>query len=108
LNPSQVVEALQELIQTNRKGSDALYEAEVDLAECENSLDTVEAKSFISATGSVAERTAQAKLEASEARLARDLAKARVNRIRTKLKIIESEIMAHATMSKIMQAKMKL
>lgn len=108
MNPLQVVEALQELIQTNRKGSDALYEAETDLARCENQLDTVEAKSFLSSTGSVAERTAQAKLDASDARLERDLAKAKVNRIRIKLKIIESEIMAHATMSKIMQAEMKL
>lgn len=108
MNPSQVVEALQDLIQTNRKGSDALYDAEVELARCENQLDTVEAKAFLMATGSVAERSATAKLEASDARLERDLSKAKVNRVRTKLKIIESEIMSHATMSKIMQAEMKL
>lgn len=103
-----MVQALQELIQTNRKGSEALYDAEVELARCENQLDNVEAKAFLMATGSVAERSATAKLEAADSRLERDLAKAKVNRVRTKLKIIESEIMSHATMSKIMQAEMKL
>jgi hypothetical protein len=92
----------------NRKGVEALYEAEIGLARAEADLDKAEAGAFISGSGSVAERQAHAKLACSELRFDRDLAKAQVNRIRMKLRTIESEIMAQATMSKIMQAEMKL
>ena len=106
--PSQIAKDLLELSQTNRKGVEALYEAETDLARAENDLDKAEAGAFIQATGSVAERQAIAKLESSELRFERDLAKAKVNRIRVKLRSIESELMALATASKILQAEMKL
>jgi hypothetical protein len=71
-------------------------------------LDKAEANAFISGSGSVAEKQAHAKLACSELRFERDLAKAQVNRIKVKLRTIESEIMAQATMSKILQAEMKL
>jgi hypothetical protein len=106
--PSKIVQELTELTQSNRKGVEALYEAEVGLARAEADLDKAEAHAFISGAGSVAERQALAKLACSELRFERDLAKASVNRIRMKLRTIESEIMAQATMSKIMQAEMKL
>ena len=92
----------------NRKGAEALYEAEIDLAQAESDLDQVEATAFISGTGSVAEKQALAKLASSDLRFERDVAKAKVNRIKVKLRTIESEIMAQATMSKILQAEMKL
>jgi hypothetical protein len=106
--PLNIIKELQELTQTNRRGVDALFEAETELAEAEHELDRVEAHAFLEAQGTVADRQALARLEASDARLARDIAKAKVNRVRTKLKVIESEIMAQATMSKMMQAEMKL
>lgn len=99
---------LQQLIENSRKGSEALYQAEVELAERENELDTIEAKAFILGEGSVAERQAKARLEAADARFQRDLAKASVNRIRAKIKGMESELMAQATISKLIQAEMKL
>lgn len=108
MNPSDIIRELAELTQTNRKGVEALYEAETNLAQSENRLDESFARAFLSASGSVAERTEIAKLESSEDRLNRDLCKAQMNRIRTKLRVIESAIMAQATMSKIMQAEMKL
>lgn len=92
----------------NRKGVEALYEAEVNLARLESDLDQAEAGAFISGSGSVAERQAQAKLACSERRFERDVARAQVNRIKVKLRTIESEIMAQATMSKILQAEMRL
>lgn len=106
--PSDIAKELLELTQVNRQGVEALYDAEANLARAELDLDKTEASAFIQATGSVAERQAQAKLDAAEARFQRDLAKAQVNRIRTKIRAIESEIMAQATMAKIMQAEMKL
>jgi len=105
---SNIVEELQRLTAMNRQGVEALYENEIVLARAESDLDKAEAHAFISGAGSVAERQAQAKLACSELRFERDLAKAQVNRIRMKLRTIESEIMAQATMSKILQAEMRL
>jgi Spy/CpxP family protein refolding chaperone len=106
--PSQIAKDLVELTQTNRKGVEALYEAETDLAQAEADLDKRESQEFLGASGSVAERQARAKLECADIRFDRDLAKARVNRIRTKMRSIESELMALATAAKILQAEMKL
>lgn len=106
--PSDIARELLELTQTNKKGVDALYEAEINLARNEADLDKAEAGAFIQAAGSVAERQAIAKLECAELRFERDLAKAQVNRVRTKMRTIESQIMAQATVAKIMQAEMKL
>jgi NADPH-dependent 7-cyano-7-deazaguanine reductase QueF-like protein len=100
--------SLAELTALNKKGVEALFAAEQELAEAEHELDLVESRAFLSADGSVAERQAKAKLEAAEARLARDLARAGVGRIKMKLRGIESEIMSLATMAKIAQAEMKL
>lgn len=104
----RIISDIQELTALNRKGVEALFEAEEELAHAESELDTVEARAFLSAEGSVADRTAKAKLDAAEARLARDLARASVNRIRTKLRTIESELVAQSTMAKIMQAETRL
>jgi hypothetical protein len=106
--PSEIALELSELTQSSRRGVQALYEAEVSLARSEADLDKAEAGAFISASGSVAERQATAKLACAELRFERDLAKAQVNRIRMKLRTIESELMAQATMAKILQAEMKL
>lgn len=108
MTPLEIAKDLVELTQTNKKGVEALHEAEVELAEAEKALDQCEASEFLKAEGSVAERQAVAKLAAAEARFHRDLGKAKVNRIRTKMRTIESELMALATASKILQAEMKL
>lgn len=106
--PSEIIKELAELTATNKKGVEVLYEAEVNLARAESDLDKAEANALIQATGSVAERQAAAKIASAELRFQRDLAKAEVNRVRQKLRVIESAIMAQATMSKLIQAEMKL
>ena len=105
---SQIVQELAELTAENRKGIEVYAQVMEDLAHCENTLDKVEAHAFLKADGSVAERQAHAKLESAEARLARDLAKAQVDRVRAKLRASESTIMAQATSAKMVQAEMKL
>jgi len=105
---SEIVQEIAELTSENKKGVEALYAAEATLAQAEKDLDTAEASAFLAGTGSVAERQAHAKLKCAEIRFERDIAKAQVNRVRTKLRVIESALMAQATMSKLMQAEMKL
>ena len=105
---SEIVQELYELTQENRKGIEFYAEAMDTLARCENRLDKMEAHAFIASEGSVANRQAEAKLASAEARLERDLAKAQVERVRAKLRMIESSIMAQATAAKMVQAEMKL
>jgi hypothetical protein len=105
---SEVIVEIQELTALSKKGVEALYEAEMVLAKCEADLDRLEARAFINGTGSVAERHAFSKLECVQVRFERDVSKAQVNRVRMKLRSVESALMAQATMSKLLQAEMKL
>jgi Tfp pilus assembly protein PilX len=106
--PSEILKELQTLTAMTRAGVAALYDAEIKLAEAEHELDTTEARTFIASEGTVADRQALARLESADARLRRDIAKAEVNRIRVKLKGLESAMMANATMAKIMDTESRL
>lgn len=99
---SEIQSQIAELIQENQKGTNALFEAEKALAEAEYTLDTVEQKAFIKAQGTVADRQAMSRLEAADARLQRDLRKAELNRIKVKIKGIETALMALGTQVKLM------
>ena len=106
--PSQIMAELTRLTSELSKGYEALYDAEVELAEADKELDTVEQKAFINASGTVADRTALARLESAENRFSRDLARARVNRIKTKIKALESSLTASQTMAKLLDAETRL
>ena len=108
MHPSEIAKQIAELTAENNKGAEALYQAEVDLAQKELELDTIEQKAFIKAQGTVADRTAISRLEASEARLERDLARAKVNRIKVKIKALETALMAAGTQAKLMQMDINL
>ena len=86
----------------------ALFESERALAEAEYELDTAEQMAFISAQGTVRDREAIAKLESAEKRLQRDLRRAEHNRIKVKIRTIESAMMAVATQAKLIQAEARL
>jgi hypothetical protein len=104
----EIQRQIAELIAENSKGATALFDAEKSLAEAEYELDTIEAKAFISAEGSVADRQAIARLKSAQVRLERDLRKAELNRIKVKVKSIETALMALATQAKLMQAETRL
>ena len=106
--PSEIVKQIAQLTAENNKGAEALYEAEVKLAHAENELDLVEQRAFIKAEGTVADRTALARLEAADSRLQRDLRKAEANRIRVKIKALESALMAAGTQARLIQTEIKL
>lgn len=108
MNPNDLIRQLQELTQENYRGVTAVYEAEKKLAEAERNLDTIEQKSFLKATGNVAERTAQSRLSSGDARFERDIAKAEFNRVKLKLKAVESALMASATQAKLVGVEARL
>jgi len=92
---SEIVAEIQELTALNKKGVEALYEAEMALAKCEADLDRLEAQAFINGTGSVAERQAFAKLECVQVRFARDVSKAQES-CAYEAPFVESALMAQA------------
>ncbi len=105
---SEITEQLSQLMAENRRGVEALFAAEVALAEAEHALDLVEQRAFIKNEGTVADRTALARLESADARLQRDLRKAEANRIKVKIKSLESALMALATQAKLIGVETRL
>jgi NADPH-dependent 7-cyano-7-deazaguanine reductase QueF-like protein len=108
MTPLEIQKQLAELTAENSKGYEALFAAEVALSHAEHELDTIEQKAFMKHQGTVADRQAMARLEAGEARLQRDLRKAEANRIRLKIKALETAIMASATQAKLIQAESRI
>lgn len=106
--PSELTQEIASLTAENRKGAEALFVAEVALAEAEHELDLVEQRAFIKAQGTVADRTALARLEAADARLQRDLRKAELSRIKQKIRSIETASMVLATQAKLMSSEARL
>jgi len=100
LTPDMVILELQRLIGESAKAPAAIYDAECKLADCEFEYDRVYNLSLLNSEGAVAVREAIAKLDAAEARLAADLAKAELNRIRNKTKQLTDAGMLTATMAK--------
>jgi hypothetical protein len=99
---------LAELQAENQRGVAAVFEAESALAEAEYALDLIEHKAYLRAEGTIGDRTALAKLESADARLSRDIKRAELNRIRLKLKAIESAMMAIGTQTKLLTVESRL
>ena len=103
----EIQRQLAELIAENSRGSTALFEAEKALAEAEYELDLAEQKAYIKASGTVRDREAIAKLESAELRLARDLRKAELSRIKQKIKSLETATIVLSTQAKLINAEVK-
>ena len=104
----EIQRQLAELIAENSKGSTALFEAEKALAEAEYDLDLAEQRAYIKSSGTVRDREAIARLESADLRLARDLRKAELNRIKQKVRSIETASMVLATQAKLMGQETRL
>ena len=108
MTPLEIQQAIAELIAENQRGANALFESEKALAEAEYELDQTEQKAFIRAEGTVKDREAIARLESAEKRLQRDLRRAEHQRIKVKIKAIETGIMALATQAKLVQSEIRI
>lgn len=108
MTPLEIQQQLAELILENQRGATALFEAERLLAEAEYELDLQEQKAFLKAEGTVRDRDALARLESAEKRLQRDLRRAEMQRIKVKIKAIETGIIALGTQAKLTQAESRI
>lgn len=105
--PDSIIAELVEIRSEAAKGASALYDAEVKLAKASLEASTAEAKALLSSQGTVAERTAQARLDSADEKFAEDLARAEFNRVRTKIKILEQSQMSLQTQSRLVELMYK-
>jgi len=105
--PLTVVAELSHIRAEVQKGISVLYDCECKLADAENAYERELQLAFINAQGTVADRTAISRLQASEKRLAADLAKAEWNRVKAKLKALETAQMGIQTSARLMETELK-
>lgn len=102
--PDAIIRSLVEIREEAAKGIGVLYDAECKLADAVLNAETVEAKAYLSSDGkNVAEKQAEAKLAAGEAKLAEDLARAEFNRVKTKLRLLEQAQMSVQTQARMVE-----
>jgi NADPH-dependent 7-cyano-7-deazaguanine reductase QueF-like protein len=104
----EIQKQIAELIAENAKGATALFETESALAQAEYDLDLIEQKAFLAAEGTVADRQSIARLKSAENRLQRDLRKAEHNRVKVKIKQIETALIALSTQAKLIGVETRM
>lgn len=90
-----------------QRGIAVLYDCEVKLVDAENAYDREVQLAFMNAQGTVADRQAVSRLQASEKRLAADLCKAEFNRVKAKLKALEMAQMSIQTQARLLETEIK-
>ena len=108
--PAQVISELNILMARSVKGISLMYEQEVTVAELDNAYERDLALGLLNAGDDLSpdvqkkltapEKQAIALLKASESKLALDLAKAQLNRIKATLKQVDTAIMATGMIGK--------
>ena len=105
--PTGIIQELYRIRAEVQKGISVLYDCECKLADAENAYERELQLAFINAQGTVADRTAISRLQASEKRLQADLAKAEWNRVKAKLKALETAQMGIQTSARLMETELK-
>ena len=100
ITPDMVIQELQRLMAEAAKAPQAIFEAEKKLAEAEFAAERGFNLSFMNAEGTVADRTALAKLENGQLRLDADIARAELNRVKTKAKHLSDAGVLNATIGR--------
>ena len=107
ITPDQVVAELNRLMVESAKGVQALYEAELKVADLEAVFERALAMAQLEAAGTALDRTATAKLATIGEKLALDIGRAEHNRIKLKLRTIESAQVAVSVIAKQVEATMR-
>lgn len=105
--PLDVVRELSEVRVQSERGIAILAEAEKKAALLELEAERTEALAFLEAQGTVADRTAVAKLAAHKAKQDYELARVEVTRVKTKLKHLSETTMAIQTSARMVELQWK-
>jgi hypothetical protein len=107
--PTNVITELTRIQAELDKAPEALYQAETKLAEAESEYDKIEAHALLNAEGgTVVERQAIARLMSADAKLSRDIARAELNRVKSKIRVLESASVATSVIGKQVELMWKL
>jgi hypothetical protein len=106
--PASIIAELRALTVEAAKGPQAVFNAEQKVAECELAYDTAKARAVISSSGTALEREAQAKLASADEKFALDLAKAEQNRIKLKLRQLESAQVSISVISRLVELEWRV
>jgi hypothetical protein len=101
--PDGIIHELVEIRQKAAEGVEIQHQTEVELANAQLAFDLAEARALLAAQGTVVDRQATAKLQTEEERLAVDLAKAKLNRVRTRLKLLSEAQMSVQTQARMVE-----
>ena len=107
VTPDSIIRELVAIRAEAQKGIEAQYAAEMELANAVLALDTAEAKALLEVQGTVADRQAVAKLRTEEERSAEAIARAKFNRVKTKLKLLEQAQMSVQTQARLVELMYK-
>ena len=105
MTPEDVRITILGLTREQTKGPDAHYDAEVAAERAEDEYHSLYDRAFLDAEGNIPEREAQARLVTRPAREAAFVARAVHNRVKLKMKQLDSSIMAHQSVLKAMLAE---
>lgn len=98
--PAQVIAELNRLMRISQAGINAMYAAEVKVAEMDLAYEREYSLALLNAEGTAPEKTAMAKIESGQAKLALDIAKAELNRVKAKMRAVESAQVAVSVIAK--------
>jgi len=106
--PGQVVAELNRLMSESQRGVNALYEAEIKVAHFDMEYERAAALGLLNAEGATApERAAKAKLAALEDKLQLDISKAELNRVKAKLRSLDSAQVAVSVIARQVELQWK-
>jgi hypothetical protein len=101
--PDSIINELVSIREQASKGIDIQYEAETNLAQAVLALDRAEASALLESQGTVVDRQAVAKLKTEPERLAVDLARAQLNRVKTRMKLLSEAQMSVQTQARMVE-----
>jgi hypothetical protein len=105
--PDSIIHDLVEIRREAAKGVEALFAAEKELAQFELDYDKAYSLALLGAKGTVVDRQALALLESAEARERRDVARAVVVRVKTKLRLLSEQQMNVQTQARMVELTYK-
>jgi hypothetical protein len=87
--PDSIIQQLEQVRNEASKGVDVLLECETEVARLDQQFSRVQAQALLDAVGTVVDRQALATLAASDVKFELDLARAKLARVKAKLRMLQ-------------------
>lgn len=105
--PDSIISEMVDLRRELAKGVDALHNAQIVASEAALEADRAYSLALINAEGTVADREALARLASYELRKSADVAKAVYDRVKTKMRVLETNLSSLQSQGKLVEVLFK-